>query len=91
MLPLLENIFLMSKFRYQLMKLSQKIDEAHQLLVSCQDHKIFIEPSYFTKSFIIHRINFVVIGEFKIKTLLDYLVTIDFVKIRLNRSSFNNL
>lgn len=65
------------------MKLSQKIDEVLQVLVSYQDHKAFINPSRFTESFINHKIKFVVIVGFKIKTLLDYLVAIDFIKIRL--------
>jgi len=72
------------------MKLSQKIDGVHQVLVSYQDHKAFINPTRFTKSFINQKIKFVVIMEFKIKTLLDYLVAIDFIKIRLQRNSFIN-
>ena len=73
----------MNKVEYRLMKLSQKIDEVLQVLVSYQDHKAFINPSRFTENFINHKIKLVVIVEFKIKTLLDYLVAIDFIKIRL--------
>ncbi len=88
MLPLLENIFLMSKFRYQLMKLSQKIDEVFPLLNLHQVDKAIIESLCFIMSFINQRIKTVAI---KIRNLLNNLVVVNFVKILLLKSSFINL
>ncbi len=78
----------MSKFRYQLMKLSQKIDEVFPLLNLHQVDKAIIESLCFIMSFINQRIKTVAI---KIRNLLNNLVVVNFVKILLLKSSFINL
>ena len=78
----------MNKFEYQLMKLSQKIDEVHPLLVLCFVDKAIIEPLCFMKSFTNQRMKIVIIEELKIRTLLNYWIAIGFVITRFQKNSF---
>ena len=69
----------MNKFEYQLMKLSQKIDEVHPLLVLFQVDKAIIEAVGFMTSFTNQSMKIVIIVGFKIRTLLNYWIAIDFI------------
>ena len=62
----------MNNFEYQLMKLSQKIDELHPLLVFSQVNKPIIYSDCCMESFINQIVKIVIIVELKIRMLFDY-------------------